>query len=234
MSEPYLAEIRIVSFNFAPQGWAFCNGQLMPINLNQALFSILGTTYGGDGRTTFALPNLQGRTPIHEGGGHVLGETGGETSHTVIINELPSHSHPLKCSAKTADQRSPVGLTRTLGGEAKGATLPYAGGATNLAPMNPAMLVSAGGNQPHNNMMPQRCANHHDLHPCSESWRPGRQEPGGQLVRKDAMRVMRKPYKTLEQRKNEYNLLKKQALGSIARGALSGSKTRRRVYLETI
>src|SRR5215469_3347055 len=93
MSEPFLGEIKIISWNFPPKGWTFCNGQLLPINQNQALFSILGTTYGGDGMTTFGLPNLQGRTPFHVGNGIVLGEMGGETSHTLNISELPAHNH---------------------------------------------------------------------------------------------------------------------------------------------
>src|SRR5690348_12343064 len=93
MSEPFLGEIKIISWNFPPKGWTFCNGQLLPINQNQALFSILGTTYGGDGRQTFGLPNLQGRSPVHVGDGIVLGQTGGETSHTINISELPAHSH---------------------------------------------------------------------------------------------------------------------------------------------
>src|SRR5258708_29159053 len=93
MSQPFLAEIKIISWNFAPKGWAFCNGQLLPINQNQALFSILGTTYGGDGRVNFALPNLQGRSPIHVGNGISLGEVGGETTHTLNISQLPAHNH---------------------------------------------------------------------------------------------------------------------------------------------
>src|SRR5512133_1442527 len=98
MAEPFLSEIRIFSFTFAPKGWAFCNGQLLPINQNQGLFSLLGTTYGGDGRVNFALPNLQGRTPIHMGSGHTLGERGGEQAHTLSISELPTHTHALKAS----------------------------------------------------------------------------------------------------------------------------------------
>src|SRR5258706_5022802 len=99
MAEPFLSEIRVFSFNFAPKGWALCNGQLLPINQNQALFSILGTTYGGDGRVTFALPNLQGRVPIHFGNGHFQGEIAGETAHTLIQSELPAHNHIVSASS---------------------------------------------------------------------------------------------------------------------------------------
>src|SRR5690242_18006412 len=95
MSEPFLSEIKLFSCNFAPKGWALCNGQLLPINQNQALFSLLGTTYGGNGQTTFALPNLQGRVPIHMGGGHTLGERAGEQAHTLSISEIPTHTHVL-------------------------------------------------------------------------------------------------------------------------------------------
>jgi microcystin-dependent protein len=93
MAEPFLSEIRLMSFEFAPKGWALCNGQLLPINQNQALFSLLGTTFGGDGRVNFALPDLRGRTPIHVGNGHTLGELGGEQAHTLSIAELPTHTH---------------------------------------------------------------------------------------------------------------------------------------------
>src|SRR4051794_14224315 len=93
MSEPFLGEVRIMSFNFPPKGWAFCNGQLMPINQNQALFSLLGTTYGGNGQTTFALPNLQGRVPLHVGSGFTQGQAAGEENHTLIVQELPAHTH---------------------------------------------------------------------------------------------------------------------------------------------
>src|SRR5437763_3123243 len=108
MAEPFLSEIRIFSFNFAPKGWALCNGQLLPINQNQALFSLLGTTYGGNGQTTFGLPNLQGRVPIHTGHGHTLGERAGEYSHTLSINELPAHSHTANASASTGNNVVPT------------------------------------------------------------------------------------------------------------------------------
>ena len=98
MAEPFLSEIRIMSFNFAPKGWAMCNGQFLPINQNQALFSLLGTTYGGDGRVNFALPDLRGRVPIHMGSQHTLGEKGGESAHTLSISELPTHTHVLNAT----------------------------------------------------------------------------------------------------------------------------------------
>src|SRR5436190_22150278 len=108
MAEPFLSEIRIFSFGFAPQGWALCNGQLLPINQNQALFSLLGTTYGGDGRVNFALPNLQSRVPIHMGSGHTLGERAGEQAHTLSIAELPTHTHVAQASAAPGTQNVPA------------------------------------------------------------------------------------------------------------------------------
>src|SRR3954454_13749443 len=109
MSEPFLSEIKIMSFNFAPKGWAMCNGQILPINQNQALFALLGTTYGGDGQTTFALPNLQGKTPIHFGNGHTLGETAGEQNHTLSISETPTHIHVANASASVGNNVVPTG-----------------------------------------------------------------------------------------------------------------------------
>src|SRR5947207_11232256 len=110
MAEPFLSEIRIFSFGFAPQGWALCNGQLLPINQNQALFSLLGTTYGGDGRVNFALPNLQTRVPMHVGSGHTLGERAGEAAHTLAIPELPAHTHvPKGTSTSTGTVAIPTG-----------------------------------------------------------------------------------------------------------------------------
>src|SRR5512142_2392733 len=115
MAEPFLSEIRIMSFVFAPKGWALCNGQFLPINQNQALFSLLGTTFGGDGRVNFALPDLRGRAPIHVGGGHTLGERGGEQAHTLSISEIPVHTHVLNgSSAATGGNANPTG--RFLGG----------------------------------------------------------------------------------------------------------------------
>jgi microcystin-dependent protein len=148
MSEPFLSEIKIVSFNFAPQGWALCNGQLLPINQNQALFSLLGTTYGGDGRVNFALPNLRGQVPIHMGNGHTLGEKGGTPSVTVNIQQLPSHTHTLNGTSVKATLDSP---TNNL--VAKTSINAY-GGPASLGPMDPGTVASVGGSQPHNNMMP--------------------------------------------------------------------------------
>ena len=146
MSEPFLGEIKVISWNFPPKGWTFCNGQLLPINQNQALFSILGTTYGGDGMRTFGLPNLQGRVPVHMGNGITLGELGGETSHTLNISELPAHTHaPLGVPA-AANVGSPAG---NLWANQAGA---YA--AAPSVAMDPSGITATGGNQPHENMSP--------------------------------------------------------------------------------
>jgi microcystin-dependent protein len=147
MSEPYLGEIKIISWNFAPRGWAFCNGQLLPINQNQALFSILGTTYGGNGQTNFALPNLQGRTPVHVGDGIILGELGGETAHTVNISELPAHNH-----VPVGSSLAPTSPSVSGNLWASNNAGPYA--STPNAAMNPACVTAVGGNQPHENMSP--------------------------------------------------------------------------------
>jgi len=147
MSEPFLGEIKIISWNFPPKGWAFCNGQLLPINQNQALFSILGTTYGGDGRQTFGLPNLQGRTPMHVGNGIVLGEMGGETAHTLNISELPAHNHvPVGSSAQATLSAATGNLWGT------DPSKPF--GPTPNTAMNPACISATGGSQPHENMSP--------------------------------------------------------------------------------
>lgn len=147
MSEPFLSEIKIVSFNFAPKGWALCNGQLLPINQNQALFSLLGTTYGGDGRVNFSLPDLRGRIPIHMGGGHTLGERAGEEAHTVNMSEMAAHSHTFSANSGTPTQGSPAG---NMWASNSGA---YSNAAPNSA-MNPASISNAGGSQPHVNMQP--------------------------------------------------------------------------------
>jgi microcystin-dependent protein len=148
MSEPFLGEVKIISWNFPPKGWAFCNGQLLPINQNQALFSILGTTYGGDGRVTFALPNLQGRMPVHVGNGIILGEQGGETAHTLNISELPAHNH-VPVGSNTNPPTAPAAAGNLW--SANNAK-PFAATATGA--MNPAGIVPTGGSQPHENMSP--------------------------------------------------------------------------------
>jgi microcystin-dependent protein len=150
MSEAFLSEIRIMSFGFPPKGWALCNGQLLPINQNQALFSLLGTTYGGDGRVNFALPNLQGRAPMHMGSGHTLGERAGETAHTLSISELPMHVHGAYASSTAASSGAPSN-GRVLS-QSAGSNL-YAA-ATNLVTMAPNALANVGGSQAHTNMQP--------------------------------------------------------------------------------
>jgi microcystin-dependent protein len=149
MSEPFLSEIKVVSFNFPPKGWALCNGQFLPINQNQALFALLGTTYGGNGQTTFALPNLRGQVPIHMGNGHALGEKAGSTSVTVNIQQLPTHTHTVVAS--TANGTTPVPTNNALA--ATPAKI-YAPPTSNLTTLNPINVSSVGGSQAHNNMMP--------------------------------------------------------------------------------
>lgn len=152
MGTPFLSEIRIMSFNFAPKGWALCNGQLLPINQNQALFSLLGTTYGGNGQTTFALPNLQGRTAMHQGQGHTLGERGGEEAHTVIMSEMPAHIHPATADIKSGNNNS-INPNNAYIADT-GSTLLYSGGSNNMVAMSSQMVTSIGGSQPHENRQP--------------------------------------------------------------------------------
>ena len=153
MSEAFLGEIRVASFGFAPKGWALCNGQLLPINQNQALFSILGTTYGGDGRTNFALPDLRGRVPLHFGNGITQGEVSGEEAHTLLPGETPMHTHMVSGTGATADSGSPAGnLWASNTGQA-----PYAATANALMALN--AIATAGGSQPHNNMSPYLTVN---------------------------------------------------------------------------
>ena len=151
MAEPFLSEIRIFSFNFAPKGWALCNGQLLPINQNQALFSLLGTTYGGDGRVNFALPNLQSRTPIHMGGGHTLGEKGGEQAHTLSIAEIPTHTHVATGTSTSSDPNGTNIPTANIlcAGPAEIYAAP-----SQLVAMNPSTVGNVGGSQAHLNMQP--------------------------------------------------------------------------------
>ncbi|MGA7316948.1 MAG: tail fiber protein [Silvibacterium sp.] len=147
MSEPFLCEIRVMSFSFAPKGWALCNGQVLPINQNPALFSLLGTTYGGDGVVNFGLPNLQGRTPLHVGAGYTLGQPGGEQAHTLSISEIPTHTHTWGVTNTPANAPSPTG-------NLLGAASEYANTVTNFVSMSPGVLSSVGGSQAHVNMQP--------------------------------------------------------------------------------
>jgi len=150
MAEPFLSEIRIMSFGFPPKGWALCDGQLLPINQNQALFSLLGTTYGGDGRVNFGLPNLQGRAPIHMGSGHTLGERGGEQGHTLSISELPTHVHTLNASTTQATTPTPDTNTVISASTPQNAF----GGAAGLVAMAANSIANTGGSQAHLNMQP--------------------------------------------------------------------------------
>jgi microcystin-dependent protein len=149
MAEPFLSEIRIMSFEFAPKGWALCNGQLLPINQNQALFSLLGTTFGGDGRVNFALPDMRGRTPLHVGAGHTLGERGGEQAHTLSIAEIPTHTHVANASTSTIGA-TPVSTGSLL---TDSPSQLYAAPA-QLTSINPATVANVGGSQAHLNMQP--------------------------------------------------------------------------------
>ncbi|MBF5040968.1 phage tail protein [Aggregicoccus sp. 17bor-14] len=149
MAEPFLSEIRLMSFVFAPVGWALCNGQLLPINQNQALFSLLGTTYGGNGQTNFALPDFRGRVPIHMGAGHTLGERAGEQAHTLTQSEMPTHAHQFQVSNAPADQASPASneaLARPR--------VPLFKAPQQLTSLHPSSVSNVGGSQAHLNMQP--------------------------------------------------------------------------------
>ncbi len=155
MADPFVAEIRIFPFNFAPRGWAWCDGQLLPISQNTALFSLLGTTYGGNGKSNFALPDLQGRAPMHPGQGpglslHDLGETGGAETVSLLESEIPSHAHGLSVSNQMASSTYPQGLP--LGASA--GEVIYSDNTSNRVSMAWNALAPAGGDQPHNNMQP--------------------------------------------------------------------------------
>jgi microcystin-dependent protein len=154
MADPFVAEIRIFPFNFAPKGWAWCDGQLLPLSQNTALFSLLGTTYGGNGKSNFALPDLQGRAPMHPGQGpglslHDLGETGGSETVSLLESEIPAHTHTMRAAAEAGEENDPAGAAL---GVTIGNTL-YNNGNT-LAALAPEALAPAGGDQPHNNLQP--------------------------------------------------------------------------------
>lgn len=152
MSTQYLGELRIFSFSFAPKYWALCNGQLLPINSNTALFSLLGTTYGGNGITSFALPNLQGRIPMHVGNGHVLGEQAGEETHAILPSEMPAHTHLPNADIRAGDNTSSNPRGAYLANTAP--VLLYSSGSSNLVTMAAAMVSTAGGSQAHENRQP--------------------------------------------------------------------------------
>jgi microcystin-dependent protein len=165
---PYLGEIVMYSFNFAPKGWAQCNGQLLPINQNQALFSILGTTYGGDGRVNFALPDLRGRVAMYSGNGHTLGERSGQEFHTVTMSEMPQHIHVLQANTTApgaaaaasvpANTKVLAPATASLQG-GQSANVSLYGPPSNLTPMAPAAVTNIGGSQPHENRQPYGVVN---------------------------------------------------------------------------
>jgi microcystin-dependent protein len=152
MAEPFLSEIRLMAFNYPPKGWALCNGQFMPINQNQALFSLLGTTYGGNGQTTFALPDLRGRVPIHTGQGFTLGQAGGEYAHTLTQSEMPQHFHFQQGVSASANTATPTGAFLANTPAAVGAI--YTSNTSGLVAMNPQSVTNIGGSQPHQNTQP--------------------------------------------------------------------------------
>lgn len=159
MADPFVAEIRIFPFNFAPRGWAFCDGQLLPISQNTALFSLLGTTYGGNGTSNFALPNLQGMAPMHPGQGpnlslHDLGETGGSDTVTLIASELPAHSHQVRGNAGIGSKESPVDALWAYPRGRRTGDVYTDDTTTNLKSMSNQAIAPSGGSQPHNNLQP--------------------------------------------------------------------------------
>jgi len=152
MAQPYVGEIRMFAGNFAPAGWMFCEGQLLPISQNETLFQLIGTTYGGDGQSTFALPDLRGRVPIHQGNGFILAETGGAEEITLTVNQIPVHTHALLASAGPGNANNPGG---NLTGESAAVKI-YVSEAP-AASLNPASVIPVGGSQPHTNFQPYLC-----------------------------------------------------------------------------
>lgn len=153
MAQPYVGEIRMFAGNFAPAGWMFCEGQLLPISEYETLFNLIGTTYGGDGESTFALPDLRGRVPIHQGNGFILAEIGGAEEITLTVNQIPAHSHPFLASTSVAQDPSP--LNKTVG-QVSGGGLIYIQDSADAA-MSPQAITSVGGSQPHTNFQPYLC-----------------------------------------------------------------------------
>ena len=155
MAQPYVGEIRMFAGNFAPAGWMFCEGQLLPISENETLFQLIGTTYGGDGESTFALPDLRGRTPIHQGNGFILAETGGAEEITLTVSQIPSHGHPMLASTSVSQDTLP---TDKVVGQAGGSALPYIQDVTD-SNLSPQAVSTVGGSQPHTNFQPYLCIN---------------------------------------------------------------------------
>jgi microcystin-dependent protein len=154
MAQPFVGEIRMFAGNFAPAGWMFCEGQLLPISENETLFQLIGTTYGGDGQSTFALPDLRGRVPIHQGNGFILAETGGAEEITLTVNQTPAHSHPWLASTANANSNSPVGgVPAVAQGDLYTTTF-------TPSPMSPQAISPVGGSQPHTNFQPYLCINY--------------------------------------------------------------------------
>lgn len=154
MAQPYVGEIRMFAGNFAPAGWQFCEGQLLPISENETLFQLIGTTYGGDGQNTFGLPDLRGRLPIHQGNGSVLADTGGAEEITLTVNQIPSHTHPMLASTAVAQDTAATNKVTAQSGSA----LLYIQDSTD-ANMSPQAITSVGGSQPHTNFQPFLCIN---------------------------------------------------------------------------
>ena len=154
MAQPYVGEIRMFAGNFAPAGWMLCDGQLLPISENETLFNLISTTYGGDGQSTFALPDLRGRVPIHFGNGFTLAETGGMETVTLTVNQIAAHGHPFLASTNIADQTSPSG---NVAAQPSVGILYFA--AAGASPLAPTSLTVTGGSQPHENLQPYLCVN---------------------------------------------------------------------------
>lgn len=156
MAQPYVGEVRMFAGNFAPAGWMFCEGQLLPISENETLFNLIGTTFGGDGQSTFALPDLRGRIPIHQGNGFILAETGGAEEITLTVPQIPAHAHPALASTSNAASADP---TSNVGGRVTAASVfPY-GTDQPFQPLSPSAISSVGGSQPHTNFQPYLCVN---------------------------------------------------------------------------
>jgi len=154
MAQPYVGEIRMFAGNFAPAGWMFCEGQLLPISENETLFQLIGTTYGGDGESTFALPDLRGRVPIHQGNGFILAETGGAEEITLTVNQIPAHSHQPLCSSGTASISNPTNSVPAVS-----TAQAYYNTQANPTNMSPSSIGPVGGSQPHTNFQPYLCVN---------------------------------------------------------------------------